>query len=198
MIQNETKKHKKIVTAAAALFAKQGYKKTTIDEIVARAGISKGLFYHYFINKKELYLYLYHSYVDLLSNTIRERVDITEPDLFRRLKQITYIRIDFITEYPSLWDFLYSAYYEQHPDVAPSIKEKNQQLTQTSDATSAAGIDWSKLKSGLSPNTALELITWVAEGFVRKIANDPASNTKHYDQADEYLEYLKTGMYRSE
>ena len=40
----QTEKHVQIMTAAAALFAKYGYKKTSIDEIVSAAGISKGLF----------------------------------------------------------------------------------------------------------------------------------------------------------
>ena len=47
----QTEKHVQIMTVAAALFAKYGYKKTSIDEIVSAAGISKGLFYHYYTNK---------------------------------------------------------------------------------------------------------------------------------------------------
>lgn len=196
MIQKETEKHTQIMSAAAALFAKQGYKKTTVDEIVAGAGISKGLFYHYFENKRELYVYLYNSYVDILSRNIREKVDIEETDFIQRLKQIAHIRIDFISEYPSLWSFLYSAYGEIHPDIAPLIKEKNKELLQGSYTGSAANIDWSKLKKGLSPEKAIEIITWIAEGFVRKEAvNDLTSNFELYYQFDEYIEYLKSGMY---
>lgn len=195
MGQHETEKHKKIMTAAAALFSKQGYKKTTIDEIVAKAKISKGLFYHYFKNKEELYISLYNSYVDILSNRIRDKVDTTETDFFERLKQITRIRIDFITEHPNLWDFLYSAYYEEHPGIEPVIKAKNKTLLQASYTGSAVNIDWSKLRKGMSPDKAIEIITWIAEGFVRKIANGPFSSSQHYYQFDEYIEYLKKGMY---
>jgi len=199
MEQNETEKHRQIMSAAAARFAKQGYKKTTIDEIVSGAGISKGLFYHYFKNKKDLYIHLYISYVDILSHSIRENVDITETDLFRRLKQITHIRIDFVTKYPNLWGFLYSAYYEEHPDIVPLIKEKNEKLLQESYAGSAANIDWTKLKKGLSPDKAIEIVTWIAEGFVRKAAtNNLTLNPEIYYQFDEYIECLKTGMYEDE
>lgn len=199
MGQNETEKHSQIMTAAAALFAKQGYKKTTVDEIVSGAGISKGLFYHYFKNKIELYIHLYNSYVDILSHNIREKVDITETDFFQRLRQITHIRIDFVIEYPNLWNFLYSAYYEEHPDIASLINKKNEKLLQESYASSAANIDWTKLKKGLSPDKAIEIITWVAEGFVRKIAaSDPILNSELYYQFDEYIECLKTGMYENE
>ena len=193
----ETEKHQLIMTAAASLFAKQGYHKTTIDEIVARAGISKGLFYHYFENKRDIYIHLYNSYVDILSKTIREKIDTGNSDFFVRLTQVTRIRIDFIAAYPSLFNFLYSAYYEEHPDVAPLIHDKNKQIMEESATSSMAHIDWSKFKDGMTPEKAIELITWVAEGFVKKIGTPAeADNKDMYLQFDEYIEYLKSGMYR--
>ena len=38
-----------------------------MTEIVAEAGISKGLFYHYYENKKQLYLHIYDTYTAVLS-----------------------------------------------------------------------------------------------------------------------------------
>ena len=120
----DTEKHTLIVNAAAALFAKYGYKKTTVDEIVAEAGISKGLFYHYYQNKKQVYLYIYDTYTAALSESVGKEVDTSNADFFDRLKQISRLRIAFINQFPDLWNFLYSAYYEQHPDVACEIKDK--------------------------------------------------------------------------
>lgn len=196
MVRDETEKYNQIMTAAAALFAKQGYKKTTVDEIVVGAAISKGLFYHYFKNKKELYLHLYNTYVDILSNTIRQKVDLSEADFFLRLKQLAYIRLNFFLEYPNLWGFLYSAYYESHTDIEPLIKEKNSTLLKAAYSGSAADIDWSKLKKGMTPDKAIEIVTWLAEGFMRKrpeSSNIP--NKELFNQFDEYMECLKTGLY---
>lgn len=44
----------KIVSAAWKLFYEQGYEDTTVDEIIAESGTSKGSFYHYFKSKDEL------------------------------------------------------------------------------------------------------------------------------------------------
>ncbi|WP_297518230.1 TetR/AcrR family transcriptional regulator [Thermococcus sp.] len=44
----------KLVSAAMELFAKKGFDKTTVDEIVAKAGVAKGTFYLYFKSKKDL------------------------------------------------------------------------------------------------------------------------------------------------
>ncbi len=45
---------KKIVSAAWRLFYEQGYDNTTVDDIVAESGTSKGSFYHYFEGKDAL------------------------------------------------------------------------------------------------------------------------------------------------
>lgn len=44
----------KIIKAAWKLFYDQGYENTTIDEIIAESGTSKGSFYHYFKGKDSL------------------------------------------------------------------------------------------------------------------------------------------------
>ena len=52
-------KRRRIVNAAMEAFGKNEYKRASTDDIAARAGISKGLLFHYFGSKKELYFYLY-------------------------------------------------------------------------------------------------------------------------------------------
>lgn len=46
----------RIVSEATNLFRDQGYAATSIDDICARAGITKGALFHYFKNKKALFL----------------------------------------------------------------------------------------------------------------------------------------------
>lgn len=48
-------KREQIIRAAMKNFSKNGYRKTVMDEIVADAGVSKGLVFHYFESKKALY-----------------------------------------------------------------------------------------------------------------------------------------------
>lgn len=43
-----------IIEASWSLFKEQGYGKTTIDDIIAKAGIAKGTFYHHFQGKSVL------------------------------------------------------------------------------------------------------------------------------------------------
>lgn len=45
----------KILTAGEQLFREQGYERTTIADIVAATGMSKGAFYHHFKSKEDVY-----------------------------------------------------------------------------------------------------------------------------------------------
>ena len=48
-----------IINGAMRIFAENGYKHASTDEMVAAAGISKGLLFHYFKSKKGTWLFLY-------------------------------------------------------------------------------------------------------------------------------------------
>ena len=45
-----------LLKAALALYEKKGYHKTTVDDIAAEAGVSTGIAYRYFRNKKDILL----------------------------------------------------------------------------------------------------------------------------------------------
>ena len=52
-------KQQRILNAALKEFAQKGYKNASTNQIVKEADISKGLLFHYFKNKKQLFLFLY-------------------------------------------------------------------------------------------------------------------------------------------
>lgn len=45
-----------LLKAALAMYKKKGYHKTTVDDIAAEAGVSTGIAYRYFSNKKDMLL----------------------------------------------------------------------------------------------------------------------------------------------
>lgn len=57
----------RILDCAVELFAAQGYDATSVQQVVARAGVTKGALYHYFTAKDDLLFEIYHS---LLSNQL--------------------------------------------------------------------------------------------------------------------------------
>lgn len=75
----------KIVSAAWKLFYEQGYDATTVEEIIAESGTSKGSFYHYFEGKDALLgslAYLFDEKYEELSGVIDETTDRVTALLF--------------------------------------------------------------------------------------------------------------------
>ena len=71
------------------LFAEYGYDATSTDQIVQEAGISKGILFHYFGSKKNLYLYIVRYANQLLTDVVMKQLDVTEgEDFFERIKRL--------------------------------------------------------------------------------------------------------------
>jgi AcrR family transcriptional regulator len=73
----------KLLDAAQALFAEQGFEKTQLDEVAARAGYSRGAIYAHYSSKEELFLELMEHRVHTKFATIREKIG-NEPDVSER------------------------------------------------------------------------------------------------------------------
>lgn len=64
-----------IVVAALPLFAQFGFKKTSIDDIAARAHVGKGTVYLHFASKEELFAEIVHRVSDQLLRTLKSAVE---------------------------------------------------------------------------------------------------------------------------
>ena len=87
-------KQSQILNAAYKVFATNQYKKAPTSEIAAEAGISKSLLFHYFHNKRELYLFLWNYAADLTRKYMCEYKVYETDDFFEMLLSI--LNLDFI------------------------------------------------------------------------------------------------------
>ena len=65
----------KILDAALRVFAERGYRETSIDEIAARAGVTKGAVYYWFEDKDDLVLDLHHRVFERLAAEASASID---------------------------------------------------------------------------------------------------------------------------
>jgi AcrR family transcriptional regulator len=63
----------RILESAVGLFAEQGYDATSVAQVITRAGVAKGGFYHHFASKEAL---LYEVYGDLIARQLAALEDI--------------------------------------------------------------------------------------------------------------------------
>ncbi|HEY2408346.1 MAG TPA: TetR/AcrR family transcriptional regulator [Polyangiaceae bacterium] len=67
---NKTERRQQILSVAREVFAKRGYHQTTIDDIVAQAGVARGTFYLYFEDKRAVFSDLIDRFAGQISMAI--------------------------------------------------------------------------------------------------------------------------------
>lgn len=85
-----------LVDAAEQLFAAQGLKKTSLDELVRPAGIAKGSFYAFFDSKESLYLEVMLRRAPLVGARLAEALGrpVDEENLVCLMRAITDVLVD--------------------------------------------------------------------------------------------------------
>jgi AcrR family transcriptional regulator len=65
----------RILAASVRLFAEHGFESTSVQEIVAAAGVTKGAMYHYFASKDDLLYEIYHRLLGLQTERLNTIAD---------------------------------------------------------------------------------------------------------------------------
>jgi AcrR family transcriptional regulator len=198
-----SEKQDRIINAAMKEFVRKGYEHASTNEMVKGAGISKGLLFHYFNNKKELFLSLYDYGVEKIMSSLYARINLEEKDFFIRFRQNQQLKWGLLMQYPELFEFLQAAYVETASDIKPCVEQRNKGLTQDAIGKMFEGIDRSKFKEGLDIDKVINIIVWTFQGFAEdktehaKAAQiDPAEYERMAKEADEYIELLIRSFYK--
>lgn len=91
---------RKIMDRALAEFSEKGYGASSVNSICAGEEISKGIIYHYFKTKDDLFLACTEECFQLLTEYLRSHVQLEEGTLRGRLEQYFTARLSFFREHP--------------------------------------------------------------------------------------------------
>ena len=87
--EHKSETRRKIIEAARILFNRNGFSQVTIDNVMAKAGLTRGGFYNHFKNKEELYSEAVASFLNGRGKTWRDEAGVnTEnggPDTVRAM-----------------------------------------------------------------------------------------------------------------
>jgi len=97
-------KQDRMINAALKVFALNGYQHASTDDIVAEAGISKGLLFHYFHNKLGLYSFLFDYSVRFMLLEL-SACGGEEKDYFELWKQMEGAKLMVLKNYPYMQEF---------------------------------------------------------------------------------------------
>lgn len=94
-------KQQRIIDASMKEFAEHPYLKTSINRIIEEAEISKGSFYQYFSNKKDLYKYIIDQATDTKMQFLAQKLqNYQQLEFFDLLRKLFVAGIQFKREYP--------------------------------------------------------------------------------------------------
>lgn len=184
-------------------FAKNGYKNTSTNTIVKRLGISKGVLFLYFKNKKNLYMYLVDRLTEAFTNNIfKNYVDqkkVESIDIFNYLgeyygmllKEDTY---NFI--------FLLEANTNPPKELREEIMSRHSRVHNES----LGRLSMEKVRKDINPEMAVDLLHIVSchlGQMMIKDCNGELNNIqknidKYLKILDQYLYILKYGIFEQE
>jgi AcrR family transcriptional regulator len=81
-----------LIAASRELFGERGYANTSIDEVAARAGVTKGALYHHFAGKADLFQEVYEQVMHEVSDQVVSKFN--EPDHWTALTSGCQLMID--------------------------------------------------------------------------------------------------------
>lgn len=198
----EEEKRERLIMEALKEFSK-GYAYVNMDEIVKRAGISKGLLFHYFGTKKGVFLFLLKYTLNIV-NTKFEEIVLEKNDFLQNIWQASKMEQDLSFEQPYVMDFLVKAAFSLKEVFPEGLPKDVPDLT--------AGIlldrivknaDRSLLRSDIDAEKAQKIILWTMDGFMNSLlacGGDIENYKSHYDQCmkelEGYLQLLRKLLYQ--
>lgn len=194
-------KQNRIIDAALHHFGANGYKKASIGDIAAAAGISKAMVFHYFGTKRDLFLFLVKYCGDLIIQEVDDKFDLTLTDFFDRIICSSNIKLSVLNKHPDAITFLGRIYFENDEEVSTDIKTLLARGKEFRDKIAFDGMDSSKFKDDVNPQLVLKILIWMAEGFANSFKEKGFSSENLQEFMLEYTEcmnLLKNNFYKKE
>lgn len=116
-------KQQAILNAGYRVFSQNSYKNSPMSEIAEAAGISKSLLFHYFHNKKELYLYLWDNCAKLTIEYLTKYDCYSQKGLFESIERGMEAKLEIARLYPDMTNFAIKAFYEKDPEINAAVQE---------------------------------------------------------------------------
>lgn len=202
-------KQQKILNFSITEFSKNHYDAASISKIVREAGISKGSFYDYFENKKDLYKFLVELGTEEKLNCLNE-LPAPEPDaeLFDYLRWQFLSAVYFEINKPGLARIAYRAFIEEipFPDMTEELRRRG--TTQFFKQLITQGLIHGKVGPQVDPDIAAFILESVyyqfGKYFIQRLGlteedfkNDHFYSSKKVQQLlDNLMDILELGMKR--
>lgn len=188
-------KQDRMINAALKVFALQGYRHASTDDMVREAGISKGLLFHYFGSKIGVYKFVYDYSVRYMMLELGA-VPADETDLFMIVKHAEAARMRAMRGYPYMQQFLNRSMTEDVNEALMAIEDKRNILLAFYEGLYSRA-DYSLLPQGTAGEKLLKMIDYTIKGLMTERFLDASFQPEMlYEEICSYLTMLQNLIYQ--
>lgn len=184
-------KQDRMINAALKVFAENGYKGASTDDIVKEAGISKGLLFHYFTNKIGLYTFVYDYSVRYMMLEMTTIVNEKETDFFEIYKQTESAKLKILKNYAYMQEFLNRAEYEDVSEALLAIEDKKKMMAECYEKLRGQ-IDFSIFKPEVEIDKLVKMLDLTIQGLMTEHFREGSFQPEMlYTEVLGYLDMMK-------
>lgn len=197
-----------IIQACIEEFNSRGYNNASTNTIIERAGISKGILFHYFGSKKSLFLFIVNHIASFFIQSLQENLkEVNEEEFFQRLKLILIIKLKTFSPYPNEYRLLNKTFTDPPLELKKEIQEMYLKMYRSFNTLNtdfySRYMNPSKLRRDINVEQALEIINIVFDQLTQKYVRLYRGREKELiahqvelsQELDRYIDVLKDGIY---
>ena len=190
-VVGQTDTRDQLIHAALVLFDTNGYPRTSVEDIVAKAKVTKGAFYHHFGSKEEVLEIIHNVYVEsqieLCTRIISE--DMNPREKLRELARATITNLNQYRAHVSVYMQDRRFLTDQRKK---NVLEKRSEIDKLFNSIIEDGVRSGFFRTDVSP----KLITFGIIGMYAWVINwwKPSGSLSLEQIADQYVDVLLDGL----
>lgn len=165
-LQLPPEKQAAIHNAAMEVFGQFDYKHASTDLIAAKAGVSKGLLFYYFHNKKSLYLHTSNFVTNLITEAVTDDYLGKITDFFELITYATRKKVRLMAENPYIMQFSVRCFYSQREEISDAIQAEMVSNINEKYEVYFKHLDFSKFRDTADPAYIYKMLVWLTYGYL--------------------------------
>ena len=159
-------KQQAIINAGYKVFSQNSYKNSPMSEIADAAGISKSLLFHYFRNKKDLYMFLWDKCAEITIDFMTKYKSYEQSNLFDSMERGMKAKMEIIRLYPDMANFTIKAFYEKDEEISAAVQESYHKYFNLKADKTLMNMNPEQFIPGLDIEMMYRDMYWASEGFL--------------------------------
>lgn len=170
-------------------FGSKDYNNASINNICSDNNLSKGLVYHYFQGKDELFLMCVKECFDKLSDYLKKNVELTEDNVEKSIENYFITRHRFFTENNEFRQIFYDAVMQTPEHLRDQIADLKKNFNSTNQSYLEKILKQLKLRESISIDDAMEYFVAFQEFFNSYFQKNQSENNHVSDRIDKHEMY---------